>query len=130
MLRNGGRAVKPYNKGIVPLAKNLRKEMTPEERKLWYLFLKPHPVKFRRQATIENYIVDFYCPQARVIIEIDGSQHFVEEGLRSDQRRTALLESVGLRVVRFSNRQINEEFNGVCQYIDSVLKECVGEEYL
>lgn len=116
--------MKPYNKNILPLAKRLRKTMTPEERKLWHLFLKTYSVRFRRQATIENYIVDFYCAQAKVVIEIDGTQHFEKEGLQKDAQRTKYLESFGLHVIRFSNRQINEEFSKVCQYIDLVIQNC------
>ena len=110
--------MKPYNKAILPLAQRLRKEMTPEERKLWHLFLKSHPIRFRRQATIENYIVDFYCPQAKLVVEIDGTQHFENNGLQEDAQRTKQLEALGLCVIRFSNRQISEDFDGVCQYID------------
>ena len=113
--------MKPYNHNRIPLAKQLRKEMTPEERKLWHLFLKSYPVRFRRQATIANYIVDFYCPQAKVVVEIDGTQHFENEGLQKDTQRTEHLESLGLQVIRFSNRQINEEFDGVCQCVDSII---------
>lgn len=110
--------MKSYKKEHIPLARQLRKEMTPEERKLWYLFLNTYPVRFRRQAAIDNYIVDFYCAQAKLVVEIDGTQHFEDNGLRKDAQRTEQLEALGLRVIRFSNRQIDEEFDGVCQYID------------
>ena len=114
--------MKPYNKRHVPLAQRLRKEMTAEERKLWHLFLKSYPLRFRRQATIQNYIVDFYCPQAKLVIEIDGSQHYETQGMQSDEQRTKELEQLGLRIIRFSNRQINEEFDGVCQHIDHIIR--------
>lgn len=115
--------MKPYNKAILPLARQLRKETTPEERKLWHLFLKTYPVRFRRQATIANYIVDFYCPQAKLVVEIDGTQHFEDNGLREDAQRTKQLEALGLRVIRFSNRQIGEEFDNVCRHIDNTIRQ-------
>jgi len=114
--------MKEYDKTIIPLAQKLRKEMTPEERKLWYLFLKSYPLRFCRQKTIGRYIVDFYCAKAKLVIELDGTQHFETKGQQEDQRRTAQLEAMGLRVVRFSNKQINNEFDGVCQYIDTLVK--------
>ena len=110
--------MKPYNKNNIPFARKLRKEMTPEERKLWHLFLKTYPVRFRRQVAIENYIIDFYCAQAKLAVEIDGTQHFEDNGLQKDAQRTNQLEALGLHVIRFSNRQINQEFDGICQYID------------
>ena len=113
--------MKPYNKAVLPFAKHLRKEMTAEERKLWHLFLKSYPLRFRRQAPIQNYIVDFYCPQAKLVIEIDGTQHYETQGIQSDEQRTKQLEQMGLRIVRFSNRQINEEFDGVCHHIDHII---------
>ncbi len=114
--------MKEYNKSNIPLAKRLRKEMTPEERKLWYLFLRTHSSRFYRQKAIGNFIVDFYCAGAKLVVELDGTQHFEDEGQQKDKQRTKHLEQLGLRVVRFSNRQINEEFSAVCQAIDEAIK--------
>ena len=91
--------------------------MTKEERKLWYDFLKGLPVTVNRQKTMGNYIVDFYCAEARLVIELDGSQHYEEEGRAADERRDAYLNALGLTVVRYSNRDIRRNFNGVCEDI-------------
>ena len=115
--------MKPYDKAHVPLAKRLRKQMTPEERKIWYLFLAKYPIRFRRQVSLGAYIVDFYCPKAKLVVELDGTQHFLEDELQKDEQRTRQLEELGLRVVRFSNRQINREFEGVCRFIDQIIKQ-------
>ena len=117
--------MKPYNKAILPFAKQLRREMTPEERKLWHLFLKSYPLRFRRQQTIESFIVDFYCATAKLVIELDGSQHFETGGMKNDHQRTKQLEALGLRVVRFSNRQVREEFENVCRQIDNIVQQQV-----
>ena len=92
--------------------------MTPQERHLWYDFLRCYPVKVYKQRIIGPYIVDFYCASAKLVIEIDGSQHYDEQGRRYDEVRTAYLESLGLRVVRYSNADINVRFQGVCEDID------------
>ena len=99
--------------------------MTEEERHLWYDFLRPYPVKIMKQKLIGNYIVDFFCESAKLIIELDGSQHFEEKGQEADARRTAYLESLGLMVVRYSNREINREFQAVCRDIDRMIRERV-----
>lgn len=111
-----------YNRNLISNAKSLRKTMTKEERHLWYDFLKSYPVKFRRQAVINKYIADFYCPTAKLIIELDGSQHFEEKGIEYDEIRTAFLEQYGLTVIRIANNMIYENFNAVCQYIDYYVK--------
>ena len=103
-------------------AKKLRKSMTPWERKLWYLFLKDYPIRFQRQKCIGNYIVDFYCHEAKLIIELDGSQHFENQNREKDQIRTVELESRGLEVIRIPNNEINRNFRGVCDYIDMIVK--------
>ena len=112
-----------HNKDIVPIAKLLRKNMTKEEKHLWYDFLKTYPVRFLRQKVIDNYIVDFYCHSARLIIELDGSQHYEEKGLLKDKIRTEIIEQRNLRVIRIPNNEINRNFEGVCQYIDNAVKE-------
>ncbi len=105
-------------KRLLQLAKNLRKDMTPHERKLWYLFLRNYPVKIYKQKIFGPYILDFYCSPAKLVIEIDGSQHYENTGHQHDDSRTNYLEENGLTVLRFSNREIDREFQGVCEYID------------
>ena len=116
-----------YNKKNVVLAKNLRKGATRQEKHLWYDFLAKYQPRFQRQKAIDNFIADFYCHEAKLIIEIDGSQHFTEKGQQKDAFRTEILEGYDLRVIRFSNRQINTNFHGVCEYIDDVVKEALAE---
>lgn len=112
-----------HNKDLVPFAKQLRKNMTKEERKLWFLFLRRYPVRFLRQKIIGKYIVDFYCAKAGLVIEIDGSQHYYDDGLINDKERTVYLQSQGLEVVRFSNLEIQRNFRGVCEYIDYIVRQ-------
>ena len=109
--------MKPYNKSNIPLAKNLRKNMTPWERKLWYEFLRDYPIKFQRQKSIGNYIVDFYCASAKLVIELDGSQHYEDEGLKRDSARDAFLQNAGYTVKRYANRDVRRNFEAVCQEI-------------
>ena len=116
-----------YNKKNIPLAKTLRKNATREENHLWYDFLSKYKIRFQRQKAIDNFIADFYCHKARLIIEIDGSQHFSEEGMQKDAFRTEILEGYDLRVIRFNNYQINTNFRGVCEYIDLVVKASLNE---
>ncbi len=97
--------------------------MTPHERKLWYLFLRKYPVKIFKQRIIGKFIVDFYCASAKLVIELDGSQHYEERAAVYDQNRSVFLESLGLKVIRFSNREIDREFNAVCEQIDRIIKE-------
>ena len=113
----------PKNNELLPLARSLRRDMTPQERKLWYLFLRKYPVKIYKQRIIGSYIVDFYCAEARLVIEIDGSQHFERDGMEYDALRSADLEKYGLMILRFSNREMNEQFSGVCEEIDRVIRE-------
>ena len=113
----------PYNKNLTPLAKKLRKNMTPYERRLWYDFLSKHPVKFYRQKPIDEFIVDFYCCEAKLVIEIDGGQHYIESCAIKDEKRTEILKSLGLEVIRVSNLDIHNNFGGVCEMIDGVLGE-------
>ena len=96
--------------------------MTKEERRLWYDFLRHYSARFLRQKVIDRYIVDFYCHDARLIIELDGSQHFENENQKKDQTRTEALESRGFQVVRIPNNEINQNFRGVCEYIDRIVK--------
>ena len=110
------------NQNLKGFSQKLRKEMTKEESLLWYRFLRKYPARFRRQYIIGNYIVDFYCHQARLVIELDGSQHCEEEAVQYDQSRTQYLESQGLKVLRFSNLDILRQFSAVCEYIDETVK--------
>ena len=110
--------MKAYNKENIPLAKTLRKNMTPWERKLWYDFLRNYPVRFQRQKAIGNCIADFYCAKARLIIELDGGGHYTTEQRINDERRTNELNAMNLTVVRICNLDIDRNFYGVCEYID------------
>ncbi len=101
-------------------SQKLRKEMTKEENRLWYQFLRKYPIQFKRQYIIGSYIVDFYCYQARLAVELDGSQHCEPEGLNHDLRRTAYLESQGFQVLRYSNLDVIRQFQAVCTHIDRV----------
>ena len=107
-----------HNKNLVPFAKALRKNMTKEERHRWYDFLRAYPVQFTRQKIIGNYIVDFYCAKASLIIELDGSQHYETGAVQKDCTRTDFLEKQGLTVIRIPNNAVNENFRGICEYID------------
>jgi very-short-patch-repair endonuclease len=111
-------------------AKELRREMTPQERKLWYMFLRTYPVKFYKQRIIESFIVDFYCHAAKLVVEIDGSQHYEPQGQAYDAERTAILEGYGLEVLRFSNRDINTDFRVVCEHIDNKVKRRLPHDQL
>ena len=112
-----------HNPSLTENAKNLRKNMTKEERHLWYDFLRGYSVRFLRQKVIDNYIADFYCYQARLVIEIDGSQHFENSGLLKDKIRTQQIEARNLTVIRIPNNEVNYNFDGVCEYIDLMVKE-------
>ena len=115
-----------YNKKHINSAKYLRKNATPQENHLWYDFLRRYAVRFQRQKAIGNYIVDFYCYRAKLVVEIDGSQHFADDEMIYDQQRTEYLETVGLQVLRISNRQIDEEFKAVCELIDITVKNSLS----
>ncbi|MBR2743394.1 MAG: endonuclease domain-containing protein [Clostridia bacterium] len=112
----------PYNGNIISRAKKLRKTATLQENRLWYGFLRSYNVRFQRQKVIDSYIVDFYCHSAKLIIEIDGSQHYTEQGALDDSKRTAVFEKYNLLVLRFSNREINTSFQAVCEQIDNTVK--------
>ncbi len=108
---------KMHNQKLTKNSQALRKNMTKEERKLWYEFLKELPVTFHRQKVINNYIVDFYCASANLVIEIDGTQHYLDEGKAKDETRDNYLLSIGLTVLRYSNDDVNNSFESVCQDI-------------
>jgi len=106
-----------HNTYLSEKARELRKNMTPEERKLWYHFLKKLPLPVYRQKIIGPYIVDFYCASARLVIELDGSQHYEDDGLKKDLERDAFLQNAGYTVKRYSNRDVRQNFEAVCQDI-------------
>ena len=112
-----------HNNALVPFAKDLRKNMTKEERHLWYDFLHGYPIRFSRQKVLGKYIADFYCADAGLVIEIDGSQHFDAEKSAYDRERTEYLEQYGLLVMRIPNNEITGNFPGVCDGIDQCVKE-------
>ncbi len=112
----------PYNKNNIKTARGLRKNATPEENHLWYDFLRKYRPKFQRQKSIDHYIVDFYCHKAKLVIELDGSQHFTEDGKDNDKSRTQALEAYGLKVIRFTNWSITSNFIEVCNFIDTTVK--------
>ena len=107
----------PYNKKIVKNSKILRKNMTKQERHLWYDFLKSLPVTVHRQKVIGDYIVDFYIACAKTVIEIDGSQHYLDIGMQKDILRDDYLKQYGLQILRYSNKDIDTKFSDVCQDI-------------
>ncbi|AKV69367.1 endonuclease domain-containing protein [Microcystis panniformis] len=108
----------PYNTALVARAKELRKNMTLAEKKLWYSYLKNFKFKVLRQRPIDHFIVDFYCPSLKLVIEIDGDTHFTDEGKAYDKERTARLESYGLKVIRFTNSQVLRNFEAVCEQLN------------
>ena len=112
-----------HNSKLTHNARALRKNMTKEERHLWYDFLRHYPIRFLKQKVIDNYIVDFYCHEARIIIELNGSQHYEEKGLLKDKIRTVRIENRNLTVIHIPNIEVNKNFEGVCQYIDHCVKE-------
>ena len=112
----------PYQSKNIPLARKLRKEMTPWERKLWYCFLTKYPIRFQRQKAIGNYIIDFYCASAKLAIELDGSGHYTPESMKKDDERTTMLQSHGIEVIRFCNLDIDKHFYEVCTVIDDAVK--------
>lgn len=116
-----------HNKQLVPLAKQLRKEMTKEERHLWYDFLHNYPIRFSRQKVLGRYIADFYSAKAKLVIELDGSQHYDSEAMEKDAERTEFLEKYGLKIIRIPNNEINENFDGVCDYIDFAVKQSLSQ---
>src|SRR5262245_6315618 len=107
----------PYRGDLKRRARSLRGDPSPAERKLWYEFLRLLPQKFSRQKPLGRYIADFYCSAQRLVIELDGDSHYTDVALRYDARRTANLETKGLRVVRLTNTEVMQDFEGVCAMI-------------
>ncbi len=113
----------PYNANLVFRAKEMRKHPTPAEKKLWQDYLRHSPVRWLRQRPIDYFIVDFYCSALRLVIEVDGNSHFTESGMAYDLERSCILEGYGLEIVRFMNREVLEEFEGVCSRLDEILSK-------
>ncbi len=111
------------NYKLLNIARILRRNLTRQEKHLWYDFLRYYPVKIYKQRIIDSFIVDFYCHSARLVIELDGSQHYTKLGKAHDEARTEILERYGIYVLRFSNKDIDEDFEGVCRMIDRIINE-------
>ena len=122
-----GENVKPYQRENIALARKLRKHMTFPERELWYHFLKDYPIRFLRQKPIGAYIVDFYCAKAGLVIELDGVYHGIEMQMANDERRTEELQKMQLFVLRFQNRDVLDNFDGVVQEIDRIVRKRCAE---
>ena len=116
-----------HNKKLVPLAKQLRKEITKEERHLRYDFLRSYPVRFSRQKVLGNYIADFYSAEAKLVIELDGSQHYEPSYAQKDDERTAFLKGYGLTVIHIPNNEIGRNFCSVCEHIDDAVKQSLSQ---
>ena len=126
--KNGGDTVSlPYNHKLISRAKELRKDATEQEKSLWYKYLSQYPIRFQRQKTIGRFIADFYCAKAKLTIELDGSQHFSNEGKAYDESRTAGLEEYGITVIRFSNAEVDRRFESVCEVIDKTVRALIKE---
>ena len=115
-----------HNEMLVPFARALRKNMTKEEKHLWYDFLRGYPVRFVRQKVLGKYIADFYCAKAKLVVELDGSGHYTEEGELYDKERTEFLKQYGIKVIRIPNNELNANFNGVCEHIDIMVKQSLS----
>ena len=116
------------NGKLVPLARQLRKNMTKEERHLWYDYLREYPRKFVRQKIVGRYILDFYCAQAKLAVEVDGSQHYEPAGAERDRERTRYLEGFGITVIRIPNNELMHNFRGACEYIDLHVKRNLDQQ--
>ena len=119
--------MKEYNKNNVAYARELRRNMTPWERKLWYLFLNKYPVLFQRQKLLGNYIADFYCSKASLVIELDGGGHYEDYQKCKDVQRSEILKSTGLHMLRICNSDIDRNFRGVCELIDLTVQQSLPQ---
>ena len=116
------------SKEMISRARQLRHDMTKEERHLWYDFLRAYVPRFTRQKIVEPYILDFYCCAAGLAVELDGGQHYENDGKAYDERRTAYLQQQGIQVLRFSNLDVMRNFDGVCRQIDIEAKKRLAEK--
>ena len=117
----------PYEQRLIERARALRREATRQERHLWYDYLRSYPLRFQRQKAIGNYIVDFYCHKAGLVVELDGSHHYEEDAAHYDAQRTAFLNERGLTVLRIANIDIDRNFEGACMEIDKTIHRLVGK---
>ena len=127
MIFDGGREHESIQQREYPSGKSSGENMTPWERKLWYDFLRNYPIRFQRQKAIGNYIVDFYCARARLVIELDGGGHYSPEQQRKDDQRTNDLSTMNLIVLRICNLEIDRNFCGVCEYIDHLVQNSLPQ---
>ena len=116
-----------HNSKLVPFAKEMRKNMTKEERHQWYDLLRNYPVRFQRQKILGKYIADFYCAKANIVVELDGSQHYDPAEKEKDDERTAFLQQYGLTVIRIPNNAVMQNFRGVCEYIDAAVRQSLSQ---
>ena len=116
-----------HNKMLTENAKILRNNMTKEEKHLWYDYLKKCPVKFSRQKVLGRYIADFYSAKAKLVIQLDGAQHFEKENRIYDEKRTEFLEQYGLKIIRIPNGEINTNFEGICRYLDEQIEQSLSQ---
>ena len=112
-----------YNGDLQIIARDLRKRMTKQERHLWYDFLKSYEYQFYRQRIIDRFIADFYCPAAKLVVELDGGQHYTEKKMLDDEHRSLIINQYGIHVVRIPNNEIDNNFYNVCTYLDSIIKK-------
>lgn len=112
-----------YDKKLKSRADELRKNMTQQEWNLWYFYLRNHRLKWYRQRIIDRFIVDFYCHAAKLVIEIDGKQHYTEQGIAYDMERTQVLQEYGLKVLRYTNQQLEDNFQEVYWDIERNLQQ-------
>lgn len=112
-----------YNRKLCEPARELRKNMTKQEKHLWYDYLRTYHLKWYRQRPVDRFIVDFYCSVAKVVVEIDGSQHYTDEGIEYDRARTEILKQYNIEVLRFTNKDIDDRFSEVCKTIDRKVME-------
>ena len=117
----------PYDPRMRERVQELRHKMTPMEKKLWYSFLRTYPVKMYKQRPIRTFVADFYCPLARLVIELDGSQHYTEQGKEYDEQRTAILEQYGVQVLRFTNLDVDRHLDAVCAQIDTTIQHRIAD---
>jgi very-short-patch-repair endonuclease len=110
----------PYNPQLVERAKYLRKNMTIAEQKLWKNYLKNFKYRVLKQRPIDHFIVDFYCPSLKLVIEIDGDSHFTDDAIIYDQARSEKLKGYGLQIIRFTNQDVLDNFEGVCEIIEGI----------
>ena len=113
----------PYRRDLKRPSQSLRRDPSPAERKLWYEFLRTLPIKFTRQKPLGHYIADFYCASERLVIEVDGDSHFTERGEQYDETRTGQLQAMGVRVVRVTNVEVMQDFEGVCAVILRIIEK-------